>query len=249
MAEGIELSIVIPNFNSGILLDYTLKSIFSKETSLSFEVLIMDNLSRDNPRQYIENYSAKPILFYTENDGGIYYAMNKGLRLAKGNWLIFLGAGDELLIDTVEKIKFNQMQEYKFIYANTRLLKNNKIYDGEFDLLKLMKRNISHQAIFYNNSIFKELGGFDINFKITADYIFNLKVFLCHFNAIKYVPYVVSCFMFGGLSDRVRDDYFQDNKLAIINRLVLININWRNFIALLRYDLFYLQKFIRLKFG
>lgn len=249
MSEGIELSIIIPNFNSGNLLDHTLASIFSKQSSYSFEVLIMDNLSTDNPRQYIDNYPEGSIVYHSEQDSGIYDAMNKGIKLAKGNWLIFFGAGDKLLIDAVNQIKFNQLKKSKLIYANTLLLKNGKIYDGEFDLLKLMKRNISHQAIFYNHSVFKELGNFDTNFKITADYIFNLKIFMWTSVEMQYFPLVVSHFMGGGLSDVVRDDFFQDNKLLIINKLVFKNLNWRNLYSLIKYDMYYLKKYIRLKIG
>jgi glycosyltransferase involved in cell wall biosynthesis len=247
--EEIELSIIIPNFNSGNLLDHTLASIFWKDSSFPFEVLIMDNLSTDNPKQYIDNYPEGSVVYHSEQDIGIYDAMNKGVKLASGRWLIFLGAGDELLIDAVNQIKFNQYKNCTLIYANTLLLKNGKVYDGEFDLLKLMKRNISHQAIFYNLSVFKEIGYFDTNYKITADYIFNLRIFMQTSSEIQYVPLVVSHFMGGGLSDIVRDDYFQDNKLMIISKLVFKNLSLINLYLLIKYHLYFLKKYILLKIG
>ncbi|PZX49795.1 glycosyl transferase family 2 [Algoriphagus ratkowskyi] len=249
MHKGINLSIIIPNFNSGSLLDHTLASIFFKEIIFTFEVLIIDNLSIDNPRQYIDNYPEGSIVYISEQDIGIYDAMNKGVKLASGRWLFFLGAGDELIIDAVNQIKFNQYKNSTLIYANTQLLKNGKVYDGEFDLLKLMKRNISHQAIFYNLSVFNEIGYFDTNFKITADYIFNLKIFMRTTVEIHYLPIVVSRFLGGGLSDDLRDDFFQNNKLKIINKLVLSNFIWENLCALVSYDFYYLKNYLKLKIG
>lgn len=247
MLKGIDVSIIIPNFNSGSLLDITLASIFSKESFYTFEVLIMDNLSTDNPQQYIDNYPEGSIVYHSEQDCGIYDAMNKGVKLAKGNWVIFFGAGDELLIDAVNQIRLNRLKNKKLVYGNTLLIRNGAIYDGEFDLLKLMKRNISHQAIFYNHLVFEEIDGFDTTYKITADYIFNLKIFMCAFGEIQYLPLVFSHFMGGGLSDIVRDDFFQDNKLKIIHDLVFNNLSWINFYSLIKYDWYYLKKYIRLK--
>lgn len=243
------LSIIIPNYNSGILLEESLKSIFKHNFSFTFEVLIIDNSSSDNPEIILGKYPSKSICFYSESDSGVYDAMNKGINLANGEWLIFLGAGDELLVDDINQINFSQLSNIKLLYANTLLIIVNEIYDGEFNLLKLMKRNICHQAIFYNHSIFNELGFFETRYKVAADYIFNLKAFLLFSTEIKYIQLIVSKFIGGGLSDTVRDDVFQDNKIKIINNLVLKNFSWINLWCLINYNFYYLRKYIQFKIG
>ncbi|EAZ82443.1 glycosyltransferase [Algoriphagus machipongonensis] len=249
MSDRIDLSIIIPNFNSGKFLENTLSSIFLKKTCFSFEVLIIDNNSSDNPFQYVKKFPLESILFCSDKDNGVYEAMNKGVKLAKGNWIIFLGAGDELKVESVNQIEFNPLQNLKLIYGNTLLLKNKKTYDGEFSLLKLMKRNISHQAIFYHHSLFLENGSFDTEYRIAADYMYNLKVFLNTSIKVQYVPLVVSHFLGGGLSDIKRDDLFQENKLLLINKLVLKSLSWNGFISLISYNLYYLKKFIQFRIG
>jgi glycosyltransferase involved in cell wall biosynthesis len=244
----IELSIIIPNFNSGQLLEESLESIFGKSVSFPFEVLIMDNCSSDHPERIVEKFPYKNLYFYSEPDLGVYDAMNKGIRKANGKWLFFLGAGDKIFIDNINRIFLNDLK-LKMVYGDVFLTQKNITYDGEFDLFKLMRKNISHQSIFYNSVLFEELGFFDLRFKIAADYVFNLLVFSKKRNEIKYFPYMISEFIGSGISDQLRDDYFQNNKIFIINKIFILNFNLdiNGFFSLIKYDFYYLRNFIKKK--
>lgn len=243
-----DLSIIIPNFNSGELLKNTLKSIFESEANFQFEVLIIDNLSTDNPEEIVKSFLAEKITFISEKDEGIYDAMNKGIRKAKGNWLYFLGSGDEFLVQNVNRLQFANLKA-KMIYGNVVLLQKNRIYDGEFSLFKLMKRNICHQAIFYHKSIFQDFGNFDLRFKVASDYVYNLLLFLKIRKYIKYYPITICNFLGLGVSDKVRDDLFQDKKFIIINKMCLQSLKISNLFSLLQYNTYFLKKYIKYKFG
>ena len=98
------ISIIIPSFNSISLLPHALESILTQSFN-DFEVVIMDNCSTDGTIKLIENYSAvdKRIQFYSEKDYGIYDAMNKGIKNAKGEWLFFMGSDDSFYDQDVLK--------------------------------------------------------------------------------------------------------------------------------------------------
>lgn len=208
----------------------------------------MDNCSSDQPEEIIKNFPFENLYFFSEPDLGVYDAMNKGIRKANGKWLFFLGAGDKVFMDNLNKIFLSNLK-FKMIYGDVFLSQKSIAYDGEFDLFKLMKKNISHQSIFYNSVVFEGLGLFDLRFKIAADYVFNLLIFSKMRKEIKYFPYMISEFIGSGISDQLRDDYFQDNKIFIINKIFILNFNIGNFYSLIKYNFYYLRNFIKIKIG
>lgn len=248
MSEKTDISIIIPNYNSGNLLEVTLKSIFSTACDYSLEVIVMDNLSTDQPEEILKAFPSKSINFCSESDQGIYDAMNKGIRMAKGNWLIFLGAGDELILESVNQLPLRS-DRWMMVYGDVYLVQTGKVYDGEFDFSKLTEKNISHQAIFYRSEVFQKLGHFDVRYKITADYVLNLALFLEMKHLICYHPLTVSRFLGLGISDRVRDHLFHDHKLSVISRIILQRLNARNLLHLARYYLYYFRAGLKNNFG
>ncbi len=102
--------------------------------------------------QIVEEMSSKypAIRFVSEKDKGIYDAMNKGVNLAKGEWLYFLGSDDRLFDNNVLNTIYQSVkdQNVDLVYGNIYKEETGKLYDGSFDLDKLLKRNISHQAMF-----------------------------------------------------------------------------------------------------
>jgi len=201
------LSIVIPTFNSGKTLRATLESI-SSQTLQDIEAIIVDGASTDTSVEIGKEFSVKYpfIKSISEKDKGIYDAMNKGISMANGEWLLFLGSDDTLFDNNVldrVALKIKENNSYKFFYGNVKVNSNfgssqDVIYDGEFSIEKLLLKNIPHQAIFYHKDIFNEVGYYNINYPICADYDFNLKVAsrfkLC------YLDEVVSIFSAAGIS-------------------------------------------------
>jgi len=141
-------SIIIPTYNSEATLQRTLNSILEQLYS-NFEIVIVDGISKDNTIAIIQTNASKDnrIKFSSEKDNGIYDAMNKGIHNAGGEWLYFLGSNDYLANNNVLKQVAENIQNYNghFFYGDV-LLKGKK-YDGEFNLEKLLQKNISHQAI------------------------------------------------------------------------------------------------------
>ena len=90
----IKYSVIISTLNSCKDLKLTIENL-KKNYSKSFEVIVIDGNSNDDTIYYLkkESFISKWI---SENDTGIYDAWNKGLNLAKGKWIMFLGAGDTI---------------------------------------------------------------------------------------------------------------------------------------------------------
>lgn len=214
------LSIIIPTYNSENTISDCLNSVIS-QTFTSFEVIIVDGLSGDNTLDIIKSTNDLRIKIISEKDSGIYDAMNKGIGLSKGNWLYFLGSDDLLYTNTVlERISTTLMNtKNKVVYGNVAINGNAgwaqdaEIYDGEFDLKKLLARNICHQAIFYKSELLIK-HNYNASYKICADYDLNLKLFSRH--PFQYINEVIAKFKGGGQSAGTADDTFNQAD-AILN--------------------------------
>jgi glycosyltransferase involved in cell wall biosynthesis len=196
-------SIIIPTNNSVRTLQNALDSIFNQSFT-DLEVLIIDNLSKDGTTGMIkENCSRYPgIRFVSEKDQGVYDAFNKGLQIATGEWIYFLGSDDRLHHSEVlaKVFKKLQAQDFDLLYGNVLFANSKKPYDGQFDVEKLLERNISHQAVFYNRKVFDLLGGYLIRYKIMADWEFNLKCFFRAGFKEVFLDLVIADFATEGLS-------------------------------------------------
>lgn len=210
------ISIVIPTFNSGKTLRKCLDSIYS-QTYKDFEVIIIDSLSDDNTIEIIKEYRdiSPSIKHLSEKDSGIYDAMNKGIKIATGKWFYFLGSDDYLFgNNTLEAVaKYLKKTTCLILYGNVKMLNNGYIYDGEFNLEKLLHKNICHQAIFYNGILFKNIC-YNLEYKYLADYDLNLKLFsIFKFN---YINICIAFYNNLGISSLQKDIKFQKAKESLI---------------------------------
>jgi len=213
-------SIVIPTFNSEATLHKCITSIIT-QTFSDYEVLIIDGVSTDNTLSILNSFSEPRIKILSELDNGIYDAMNKGIKLAKGRWIYFLGSDDFIYSQDVLMLINNiasRTNQY-VIYGNVmcdNVGSNGKIYDGIFSLEKLLHRNICHQSIFYRNEIFHKIGSYNIEYVVNADWDFNLK---CR-SAFKfqYVDIIIAFFSSGGHSSTGTDDLFFQSYLDNLAR-------------------------------
>jgi glycosyltransferase involved in cell wall biosynthesis len=152
----------------------------------------------------------------SEKDNGIYDAMNKGIKLAKGEWIYFLGSDDELYNPGVlqQVASFISGTKADVVYGNVLVDGNagwaadGDIYDGSFDIKKLLLKNICHQSIFYRKQFIVEHNiSFDQNYPVCADWDFNVKCWAQ--GRFEFIPQVIARFNAGGASTKeVIDDEF-----------------------------------------
>lgn len=157
-----KLSIITVNYNDKVNLKKTIDSV-KKQTfkiKTDYEFIVIDGKSTDGSIDLIksENIVTK---YICEKDKGIYDAMNKGIKIAKGDFITFLNAGDYYLDEKIlEKIFIKQrIYKYDLVYGPVIVLRNDikKIYIPKkftkFNLYLWTTRTVCHQAMFVKKNI------------------------------------------------------------------------------------------------
>lgn len=169
--KSVVLSIITVTYNCANDIENTIKSIIpflSKE----IELIVIDGDSKDGTKEIIKKYNEDISVYISEKDQGIYDAMNKGIRLASGNWCIFINSGDRLL--KIPECLFDpSFQKYTAIACCVD--SENSLIKATFDWRIILHNTIPHQGLFYNinNSKIE----FNTNYKIFSDYDLNLTFF------------------------------------------------------------------------
>ena len=213
-------SIIIPTYNSSTTLGPALKSVVHQSFD-DFEICVIDGGSNDDTIEIIKESAASDnrIKWISEKDGGVYDAMNKGIAMAKGKWLYFLGSDDYLFDkDVLAKVFafISGNPKADFIYGSVTSSYLGEKYDGAFDQMKLTRQSICHQAIFYKRTVFDLLGNYKLKYKVNSDWEFNLRCFFEHKINTQYIDLIIAYFSGGGLSNRVEDPVFSEERSAII---------------------------------
>jgi glycosyltransferase involved in cell wall biosynthesis len=205
------LSIVIVTYNAQETLAATLKSIAQLELE-AIELVIIDGASKDGTLEIVKHFGNVVTLCISEPDNGIYHAMNKGVSLARGRYVYFLGA-DDILLANFRMMLSKLNEDYSVLYSNVRLLSNGRTYLGEFNKYKLMQSNICHQSIFYSRDVLLT-NPFDEKYKYLADYVLNIKLFSTV--DFVYYPFVICEYNDFGASSS-GDILFEKNRTRLIH--------------------------------
>jgi glycosyltransferase involved in cell wall biosynthesis len=214
----ITLSVIIPSYNSSETIERCLSSLIIQNFK-DFEVCIIDGASSDDTLVKARSFASrlKALKIVSEPDEGIYHAMNKGISISQGEWIYFLGSDDEIYNENVFETIFipELISSYTVIYGNIVSPRFNGLYDGEFDADKLYQKNICHQAIFFNKTVFKAIGKFNIKNRVYADWEHNMRWF--YKSSIKkiFVDVIIAKYADGGFSSLNEDLYFSKQKRVI----------------------------------
>ena len=219
----LHFTIITPTFNSGEKIVGTSASVFAQPQEL-YEYLIIDGGSDRVSLDYIRGLGSRA-RWISEADAGIYDAMNKGIRLAQGKLIYFLGAGDRLHPGVLRKVadqSTNDPEAIQFLYGDVGWPSVGR-HGGAFTPARLARSNICHQAIFYDRRIFDLLGGFDLRYKICADHAMNIRCFGCQKIHKHHLDLIIADFEGGGVSEGC-DQPFNDAVLAIAGRSLGLKI-------------------------
>lgn len=199
------ISVVIPTFNCEAKIETSVNSVLAQADELR-ECIVVDGASTDSTLARVAKFGER-VRCISEPDAGVYEAMNKGVRLARGSYIYFLGAGDIVRPGAFAKLSaFLPDDELNFVYGDVLMMDGNTTHRGRFDSERLRLQNICHQAIFYHRSIFDSLGGFDTRYKLLADYAYNMRCFGDSRIKTTYVDQVIAEYEGGGISV-TRPDY------------------------------------------
>lgn len=225
-----KLSIITVCLNAINDIDAAISSVLGQNFQ-DLEYIVIDGGSKDGTVALLDKYQQQNKLIYiSEPDKGIYDAMNKGINLASGEWIYFLGSDDVFLNNGVlHNVFSSDIGEAKILYGNVKYLHADIIYDGQFDYEKISIKNICHQAMFVKKVVFDLIGGFNIKYKMSADWEFNLR-WMGRCVSSRYINQTIVVFNEKGLSGQVWDQVFHyDFENLLIENTILSR---RSFMAL-----------------
>lgn len=234
------VSVVTVVKNGEKYLEETIKSVIN-QTYTNIEYIIVDGGSTDNTLEIIQKYKNKIDYWISENDKGIYDGMNKGIDLAKGEWVIFINAGDKFYKNNiVERIFLGKNYDVDFIYGDCKIVYNPKFsrIQRAGEIKNLWKGMVfSHQSLFTKCEVFKKYK-FNINNKIGADFEF---IYNCYINKYKFynLHFPVAVNLAGGLSD-------SDRLGSVLSWWSTVNKFSRNFKVDVYYFILFFDTLIRM---
>lgn len=215
--SGPLFSIVTINYNDSIGLEKTMQSVLN-QSFLDFEYLVIDGGSTDGSKTVIEKFvnnhpNASKITYWcSEKDGGIYPAMNKGINLAKGQFICMLNSGD-CFCDNVLSSVGKQAVNYpdSILYGAVSVIENGKYkYVSCLNADMLPTNTLPHQGIFISKSVHEKHGNYDESFKVCADYNFLLTVYQAGV-PFHFLDLIVSDYDGTGLSSTNRKLLIEEN--------------------------------------
>jgi hypothetical protein len=200
--------------NGAATLERALKSVLDQGFD-DLDYVVIDGGSTDGSLEVIRKYEARLGYWCSEPDHGLYDAMNKAVRVAKGRWVMFLGADDVLAAD-LREVAALLKDERTVYYGNVYMTRRQALYDGRFSAYKIMFKNICQQAIFYPRGVF-ETYSFDQRYKLWADHALNITLYGDKRFRFTYIDKKVCLYNdHTGASSHTEDVVFKTDRPALI---------------------------------
>lgn len=164
-----KFSIITINLNNRDGLQKTIESVVT-QTFKDFEWIVIDGGSTDGSKELIEQYADHFAYWVSEPDKGVYNAMNKGIKMAKGDYLQFLNSGDWLASNSVLQEIFDANPNADFVYGD-HIERDGSIEESpeHLTLQRMFRSTICHQDVFHARKLFSECQ-YDENNKIVSDW-------------------------------------------------------------------------------
>lgn len=205
-----KISVITVCYNSVSTIESTILSVLEQSYS-DVEYIVVDGDSKDGTKQVLEKYRERISLIVSEKDNGLYDAMNKGIRLAKGEIIAFLHADDFYTGRfVIEKyVKHFQKGNYEAVYANLYYVDSihtdkikRKWVSGEYsDGAFLNGWMPPHPTLLVRKNVYEKYGSFNTDFKTSADYELMLRFVHKHKIKLGYLNDFVIKMRVGGQSN------------------------------------------------
>lgn len=209
------ITIITVVFNGVKTLEQTILSVINQSYD-NIEYIIIDGGSTDGSLDIVSKYEHSINYWVSENDAGIYDAMNKGIEISTGDWVNFMNAGDLFYsLNTLKQIFDFSISNEKVIYGNVHIR-----YEG-FTRVQMAQNprklwrgmQFCHQSIFCDLEYHKE-NLFNVKNKICADLELYYSAYKKNVN-FKYIPLIVSSVAVGGVSESNRLETLKLSKAAV----------------------------------
>ena len=236
-----KLSVITIVYNNTRDIERTMLSVLN-QTYPNIEYIVIDGLSTDGTINIVKKYKSRISKFVSEKDEGIYDAMNKGLALATGDYVLFMNSGDEIYAnDTVASV-FASADDADIYYGETEMINDEGQSLGRRrhqapEVLSLPSfkygMSVSHQAIYIKRSL---TGPYDRKYQLSSDIDWILRA-IKKAKTIVNVHQYVAKYLIGGVSKK-RHRQSLNERFAIMKQhygllptvfnhfIIAINLGW-----------------------
>lgn len=221
-----KLSVITVNLNNEAGLKLTLDSL-SRQSFINYELIVIDGGSNDRSIDIIGEYEPvfnRIIRFFwlSEPDSGIYDAMNKGIDLSNGEYLLFLNSGDTLVHQDILNDVFSMGFSEDYVYGNLNLVNEDEILYKNVgmkfntpSLSDLLSQHLPHQASFIRRDLFSRFGMYDETLQIMGDWEFCIRSIILNNCSVRHMNIVVSNYDMGGISSVNKGKCYEEEKLIL----------------------------------
>jgi glycosyltransferase involved in cell wall biosynthesis len=226
------LSVITINYNNASGLEKTIQSVLNQSFS-NLEYIIIDGGSTDGSLDIIKKNQDSISHWVSEQDSGIYNAMNKGMQKASGKFITFLNSGDTYIHSTTLDQCSRALESkdadifYGQIMVNYGTGDECVKYPDVLTLDYCRDHVINHQACFFKTATLKNLGGYNEAYKLAADYAYYLQAIVLDKSFAPILFPVVHYDLSGVSSTRMADYKIEMNKVwnDIIPLAIRLSIN------------------------
>ena len=223
------LTVVTINRNNASGLEKTLQSV-AAQTFKDFEYIIVDGASTDGSVEIIKKYESQfaHLKWVSEPDAGIYNAMNKGIRIASGDYIQILNSGDYLASDDVTERMLSALERTghpSILYGNMvkcfpdgRKLGDKSFAGQEITLLGMYTGTLNHNPTYIRRTLFEKYGYYDESLKIVSDWKWYLQAVVLNGEEPQYVDVDVTLFDMSGVSE-TNKDLDRDERKKVLEQL------------------------------
>lgn len=204
-----KFSIITVCKNSELTISRTIESVLN-QTYKDFEYIIVDGKSTDNTMKIVNSYNKKTnanIVAICEDDSGIYEAINKGIKIATGEWIGIIMSQDWYEEDTLENVNniLKKIKRNSIVYGMCRIL-NEKLETTSIVFntdINFRNGPMMHEACFISKYCYEKNGLYNLDYKYASDLDLLYKY---KNNGVDFVPVekVLANFSLGGASSKVK---------------------------------------------
>lgn len=202
-----KISVITVCLNSEQTIEQTIQSVIRQNYN-NYEYIMIDGGSTDGTLEIIDKYKKDISIIISEQDNGIYDAMNKGISLATGDIIGIINSDDWYEPGVLKIIaKHFGESDAEVIYGNVNVFKGNGELE-DYSISNSLERirsemSISHPSVFIKKKVYIKYGAFELKYKICADYELLLRLYA---NDVKFVciDMVLANFRRGGISGKDR---------------------------------------------
>ncbi len=238
-----KITVITVVYNNEKTIERCINSVIDQDYK-NIEYIIIDGKSNDNTLSIIDRYKDKKDIIISENDEGIYDAMNKGYRLASGEIIGILNSDDYFYdskslsyIAEVFTVKNIDSCFGNLIYVDNAGDKVRNWKTGKFAIEKFKRAWVPPHPTFYiRKNIIDRYGLYDLSFNLAADYDFIFRLLYVNRISCEYIDKVLVKMTLGGVTNQ--------NIKNIINQNIEIYKSWKKYSIKINFFNFLINKFV-----